>query len=59
MANSVCWSCIENDRVIRRALMLEAEGQRKQGRLKMIWKKQDEEENMKQGRCTSQIKVDR
>ena len=51
MANSVRWYGHvlrrEDGHAIRRALDLEAEGQRKKGRPKMTWKRQVDEECMK------------
>ena len=53
MANSVCWYGYvlrrEDGHVLRRALVFEAEGQRKKGRLKRTWNRQVEEESMKVG----------
>ena len=39
----------EDGHILRRALHLEVEGQRKKGRLKRAWKKQNEEESVKVG----------
>ena len=39
----------EDGNVLRRALNIEVEGQRKKGRPKRTWKKQVEEENAKIG----------
>ena len=51
MANSVHWNGHvwrrEDGHLLRRALDLEDEGQRKKGRPKRTWKKQVEEESMK------------
>ena len=53
MANSVHWYGHvlrrENGHVLRRALDLEIEGQRKKGRPKRTWKKQVEKESVKVG----------
>ena len=53
MANSVCWYGHvfrrEDGHVLRRALDLEAEGQRKKWRPKRTWKKQVEGESVKVG----------
>ena len=53
MVNNVHWSGNELRRedghVLRRALDLEVEGQRKKGRLKRTWKKQVEEESVMAG----------
>ena len=53
MANSVHWYGDvlrrEGGHILRRALYLEAEGQRKKVRLKRTWKKQVEEESVKVG----------
>ena len=46
------WSRVEerdDGNVVRRALDFEVEGQRKKGRPKMTWKKQVEEESVKNG----------
>ena len=66
MAYSVCWygrvSRRENGDVLRRALHLEVEGQRRKGRPKSNWKKQVEEKKyegwFEKGRCTLPIKVE-
>ena len=51
IANSVCWYGNvlrrEDDHVLRRALDIEVEGQRKKGWRKRTWKKQVEEECVK------------
>ena len=53
MATCVCWYGDvlrrEDGHVLRRALTFEVEGQRKKGRLKRTWKRQDEEECVKVG----------
>ena len=53
MANSVHWYGHalkrEDSHVMRRALDIEVEGQRKKGRPRRTWKKQVEEESMKVG----------
>ena len=53
MANSVCWCGNvlrrEDGHVLRRALDLEAEGQRKKGRPKRSWKREIDEESVKVG----------
>ena len=52
-ANSVRWYGHvlrrEDVHVLRRALDFEVEGERKKGRRRRTWKKQDEEESMKVG----------
>ena len=51
MANSVCWCSHvlwrEDGHVLRRALDVEVEGQRKKGRLKRTWNRQDGEQSVK------------
>ena len=66
IANSVRWYGHvlrrEDGHILKRALDFEVEVQIKKGRLKMTWKRQVEEENVKvvflQGRCTLPIKVE-
>ena len=59
MANGVCWYgnvlMIEDCHVLRRAIDLEVEGQRKKGMLKRTWKKQVEEESVNIGLRTEDI----
>ena len=53
MTNSICWyghvMRREDGHVLRRTLDFEVECQRKKGRPKRTWKKQVEEESMKDG----------
>ena len=56
---SLEWSCVEeNCHVLRKALYLEVEGERKKRRPKRTWKKQVEEKLFEKGRRTLPIEVE-